>query len=249
MARMNSSLFERIAKHPKILSKFANDQVVRVSISNVRQENPGITPNAAAYLFAKKNGVSVFRQLSDTDKTSLNHVRQSSTSNSSSKTRKTQQIKSKLITGNLIYDPTLIKEANANAEIYPYVYILENTLRNLILDKFSTLSKWWIDKKIVKQDIQDYAKRIVDAEKKHKWVGKRGQHPIYYVGLEHLYKIIEMNFNPYFKDIFDINNLKTWINECVSIRNLVAHNVKTQKSELVNIKIRTKYICNSIKNS
>lgn len=249
MARMDSSLFQRIAKHPKISSKFANDQVVRVLISKIGQENPGITLNAAAYLFAKKHGVSVFRQLSGGDKTSLNHAKQSTTSSSSSKTRKTSQIKSKNIIGNSSYDPKLVKEANANTEIYPYVYILENSLRNLILDKFCTLKNWWTDKRIVKQDIQDYAKNIENAEKKHKWVGKRGDHPIYYVGLEHLYKIIEMNFNPYFKDIFDINNLRTWINECVSIRNLVAHNVRTQKSERDNIKIRTKYICNSIKNS
>ena len=249
MARMNSSLFQRIAKHPKTSSKFANDQVIRVSISNVRQANPGVTPNAAAYLFARKHGVSVFRQLSDDDKLSLNHAKTPIENGSASKTKKSSQIKSKNMTGDAIYDPILVKEANANAEIYPYVYILENTLRNLILDKFSTLGNWWIDKKIVKQDIQDYAKRIADAERKHKWVGKRGQHPIYYVGLEHLFKIIEINFNPHFKNIFDINNLKTWINECASIRNLVAHNVRTQKSELENIKIRTKYICTSIKNS
>jgi len=148
---------------------------------------------------------------------------------------------------NLPFDQTLVKEAEQNREIYPYVYILENSLRNLIQNKFKNVPNWWSNTKIVKQDIQEYAKKIQDVEKKHKWIGKRGNHLIYYVGLEHLYKIIEMNYNPYFKGMFDLSNIKTWINECVPIRNLVAHNIVTQKTERDNIKIRTTYICNSIK--
>ena len=245
MSSIYPPLFKRISEHPKIRTKFANAQVVRVSISKIKQENPGITSNAAAYLFAKKNKVSIFRYLSDEDKQSLSHA-QFVSNQSQSKSKKNKKIQSKSIIGNSIYDPKLIREANANAEIYPYVYILENSLRNLILQKFNSFNAWWLNKNIVKTDIQEYAKKIQDAERKYKWIGKRGDHPIYYVGLEHLYKIIEMNFNPHFRDIFDLQNLRTWINECVSIRNLVAHNVRTEKTERDNIKIRTKYICNSI---
>ncbi|MGI0072607.1 MAG: hypothetical protein ACREA3_02200 [Nitrosotalea sp.] len=246
MVQIDKKIFDKIAKHSKISPKYANAQTIRVLISNIRTQNAGLTPNASAHIFAKKHGVSVFRHLSDDDKKSLKNYNSppSPSSHSKPNTEYPRTRKRKL---QLPFDQKLVQEAEKNMDIYPYVYILENSIRKLILDKFANKNNWWTDSKIVKQDIQDYAQKIQDAEKKHKWVGKRGAHPIYYIGLDHLYKIIEMNYNPHFKNLFEISNLKTWINECVPIRNLLAHNVPTQQSERDNIKIRTKYICNSIK--
>ena len=246
MAKIKSDIFERIANHNKISTKYANTQTIRVLISKIHTNNAGLTPNAAAHIFAKKCGVSVFRYLNAEDKKSLNNYKPSSSF--SSQTNSTAgSLKARKRPLRLPYEQKLVQEAEKNMEIYPYVYILENSIRELILEKFSSISNWWSNTKIVKQDIQDYAKKIQDAEKKHKWLDKRGNHPIYYVGLDHLGKILEMNYNPHFKGLFDIQNLKTWINECVPIRNLLAHNIPTQKTECDNIKIRTKYICNSIK--
>lgn len=185
--------------------------------------------------------------MNDDDKKSLNTYASNSTSKYLYKFN--QQTKPRTRKRSLMpsLDQKLVQEAEKNMEIYPYVYVLENSLRKLILEKFANMNNWWQDKKIVKPDIQDYAQKIQNAEKKHKWVEKRGNHPIYYVGLEHLYKIIEVNFNPHFKGMFDISNLRTWVNECVPIRNLVAHNIPTQKTERDNIKIRTNYICRSVK--
>lgn len=244
MAKIKENIFNIIKNHAKISPKYSNAQTMRVLISKICTNNAGLTPSAAAYIFAKKHGVSVFRYLDDEDKKSLKNYNRTPFANTTSnkslpKTRRRQLT--------LPYDEKLLREAEKNMEIYPYVYILENSIRKLILDKFKGISNWWSNPKIVKQDIQDYAKKIQDAEKKHKWVGKRGNHPIYYIGLDHLYKIIEMNYNPHFKAIFDLSNIRTWISECIPIRNLVAHNVPAQKTERDNIKIRTQYICNSIK--
>jgi len=247
MAGISKNIFLIISTHKKIKPKFANEQSIRQTISNIKRGNPGLTSNGAAQIFAQKYKVSVFRYLNDEDKKSIsNFIPKTSFASTSGKTSKSglRTRKRALV---LPYDQKVVNEAEKNMEIYPYVYILENSLRKLIIDKFANISNWWSNNKIVKQDIQDYAKRIQDAEKKHKWVGPRGNHPIYYIGLEHLYKIIEINYNPYFKGLFDISNLKTWINECVPIRNLLAHNIPTQKTERDNIKIRTRYICNSIK--
>ncbi len=245
MTKIKENIFNIIKDHPKIAPNYANAQTLRVLISKIRTNNAGLTPSAAAHIFAQRHGVSVFRYLDEDDKKSLKNynlspsLTQTRSAKSSLKTRKRPL--------DLPYDQKLVKEAEKNMEIYPYVYILENSIRKLILDKFKGISNWWSNPKIVKQDIQDYAKKIQEAEKKHKWIGKRGTHPIYYIGLDHLYKIIEMNYNPHFKAMFDLSNIRTWINECVPIRNLVAHNVPTQKTERDNIKIRTHYICNSIK--
>lgn len=247
MAGISTNIFSIISTHKKIQPKFANKQSIRQTISNIKKDNPGLTSNGATQIFAQKYGVSVFRYLDDEDKNSMSYFKpktQFALATGQTQKRGPRTRKRALV---LPFDQKLVNEAEKNMEIYPYVYILENSLRKLILDKFAKISNWWLNNKIVKQDIQDYAKRIQKAEMQHKWVGPRGKHPIYYIGLEHLYKIIEMNYNPYFKGLFDISNLKTWINECVPIRNLVAHNIPTQKTERDNIKIRTQYICNSIK--
>jgi len=176
--------------------------------------------------------------LSKEDIDSLKNLKGGTDSSSSKNNHKKIKSKKAIIP----YGQKYITNANQNAEIYPHVFILENSLRDLILQKFQDTNDWWMSTKIVKQDIQKYAQTIMDAEKKHRWLDARGDHPIYYVGLEHLYKIIEMNYNPYFKKIFELSKLKTWIDECVPIRNLLAHNIRTSKEERNNMQIRAKYI-------
>lgn len=241
--KISPKIWEKITSNPKIKVKYRNEQSIRNAISDIHKKNHGVTMNGAAYEFAK-DSVSVYRYLDDKDKQSLQHLRALEVK-SNGGTQKKQRIKTKEVT--LSFGQKYIKEANENASIYPLVYVLENSLRNLILEKFKDEKDWWNNRKFVKDEIRDYAKKIQEAEKRHKWLGKgRGDHPIYYIGLDHLFKIIERNFNPYFKDIFDLGNLRTWINESVPIRNLVAHNIRTQKEERENIKIRAKYICNLI---
>jgi len=247
MAGINKTIFKILSNHKKIQPNFANDQSIRQTISNVKRDNPGLTSNGAAQCFAKKYGVSVFKYLDNEDKQSISYYKPKTSQVFVPRKTSAKSPKSRKKPLKLPFDQKLVNEADKNMDIYPYVYILENSLRKLILDKFTKIPNWWTNNKIVKQDIQDHAKRIQNAEKQHKWVGPRGSHPIYYVGLEHLYKIIEMNYNPHFKGLFEISNLKTWINECVPIRNLIAHNIPTQKRERDNIRIRTEYICNSIK--
>lgn len=227
----------------KIKAEGFKPQTIRDGASRIKKKNHGlVTSNAAAYVWANNNGVNVYRYLSDVDKKSLQHLNVPQVKRELVGTRK---IKTK--SAEVQYGQKYITNANQNAEIYPHVFILENSLRDLILEKFKALGpSWWKDKKIIKEDISKHADYIQEQEKKHKWLGPRGNHPIYYVGLEHLYKIIEMNYNPHFRDIFELSKLKTWIDECVPIRNLLAHNIKTQEEERDNIRIRVKYICNLI---
>ena len=241
---INKKILKKIMSNPKV--KGMKLQSVRDAISKIHKDNYGITINAAAYVFAKRKGFSIYRYLEDDDdKRSLQYLRPQAIPFQVHKKLRRTGIKVKEVT--LSFGKKYIKEANENASIYPYIYVLENSLRELILEKYKDEKDWWNNDKFVKQEIRGYAKRIRDAEKKHRWLGKgRGDHPIYYIGLYHLFKIIEKNFNPYFKNVFDLGNLRTWINESVPIRNLVAHNIKTEREERENIRIRAKYICNLI---
>lgn len=241
--KINEKILEKILNHRIIKNKGIKKQSIRDGSSKIKKDNHGVTSSAAAYEWARKNyGISVYRYLSTEDVTSLHNLKNSTSPPKNNQSSKKIKTKKAVIS----YGQDYITNANQNADIYPYVYVLENSLRNLILKKFQSDKNWWTNKKIVKEDIQKYAQTIMNAEKKHKWLDARGDHPIYYVGLEHLYKIIEMTYNPHFKDIFELTKLRTWIDECVPIRNLLAHNIRTRKEEQDNIKIRAKYICISI---
>jgi hypothetical protein len=230
-----------ILKNPK--TKRMEEQSVRNAISGIRKNNPGVTLNASAQIFAQKKGFSFLGSLTPADRESLRNVARPSSQPSSvrpekiAKTTRRYEIQPD-------FESPFTKEANDNLEPYAFIYLLENGLRRVILDRFESSGNWWIDEGKVPKDVQDYAKKIEDAEKKHTWVNPRGEHPIYYVGLLELFKIIEKTWKPNFKEVFPhLEDLRTWIRESVPIRNLVAHNVKTRPLERANIKIRTDSIC------
>jgi len=90
--------------------------------------------------------------------------------------------------------------------------------------------------------------RIKLLVSKYKWMKKRVERPIYYVGLYELFKIIE-KIDLYSKILDELETLRTWIKEIVPIRNFIAHNVRVGKRDKQNAEIKAEYICNIIENS
>lgn len=241
---------------PEIIEKFLerklfkSKQAVRNYISHIKiRECPHATQNAAAQVAAMIKGFSIRLKIEDKKTLPPNIseiIARYKKINQTEKHNVENHKKIKYKEINPPYGKEFIDEANTNSKIYPYIYILENNLRKLIIETFRERKDWWNNKFIVHKDIQEYAKTIQEAEKKYKWLDKRGNHPIYYIGLQELFKIIEINWQDFKNTFKDLGNLRTWINESIPIRNLVAHNVKIQREEQENIRIRTKYICTLI---
>ncbi len=239
-SRLDPKLFRILKKKTK--GKIS-DQAIRNALSGIRSDIPGITLNAAASIFAQKRGFKVMKYLAEEDRQSLQNISYSLQKSRSILKQPRKSRKTPIIG----FGQKFITDACSNADVYPYIYILENMLRNLILNIFTNEPNWWTKK--VSKDVQEYAKTVQKAEDKHDWLPGRGNHPIYYIGLYELYRIISKNHPQHFKTVFkDQGNLRTWINECVPIRNLLAHNVRVQSSEKQNLKIRTKYICRIVEN-
>src|SRR6266571_6679750 len=153
---VSRNLFEKITSNPRV--KAMREQSVRDAISRIHKKHHGITMNAAAYVFADAKGFGVYRYLSPGDKLSLQHLKTPVPVQSSSAVTQKRKVNMRDIKPDL--DSPFIGEANDNAKAYPYIYILENTLRAVILRKFEGKPDWWKDQSIVKKDIQDYATRI-----------------------------------------------------------------------------------------
>lgn len=231
-------ILRKILSHPRL--RGMNPQSVRNAISKIHRDpsNYGVTMNAAAQEYARTKGFSVYKSLSPEDKKSLQFLK----SGTPAVPTREREFRRRKVDVKPSFGSLFVREANDNASTYFYVYILENELRGIIFDKLGRSQTWWTDEAKVSKEIQEYSARIEEAEKKYPWLKKRGDHPVYYVGLYELFKIIEKNWK-IFRDVFrDLELLRAWIKESVPIRNLIAHNVNTRPQERQNIKIRTDYI-------
>lgn len=206
----------------------------------------------AAYISASKDGIDLHKYLSSKE---VSQIRQLSlqypseintkipNSNSSSDKKSNKKVKQQTFVPN--YETEFYDEANLNNKAYPHIYVIENTLRKIILKKFSNNSKWWKEE-IVPKDVIEYAEKIRTAESKHPWMPKRGKHQVYYLGLEELYKILNKHWDKSFAWIGNREEFRVWINELIPIRNMVAHNSPLSKQDILTTQEKARYITNLI---
>lgn len=113
-------------------------------------------------------------------------------------------------------------DASRMATVYPKLYILENSLRNVINRVMTSAhgTDWW--KKAPSGVIKKVADRKTKESKKP-WHGKRGSHEIYYSDFGDLKDIITKNWSD-FQGIFPKQDwITTKLEELEPPRNVVAH--------------------------
>jgi hypothetical protein len=161
-----------------------------------------ITTEDATYIIAQREGIILDRYL---DKDTVNHVRGIMqqiihiTQDTATIARLARKGKMKSEEKQMVIvfpkeftvtDPILenkrLLEARDMAAIYPLLYVLENSIREII-DRFMTNhygSKWW-DSKAPKELRETVSKRMSD-EQKNSWHQRRGARPIDYIDLNQL---------------------------------------------------------------
>ena len=114
----------------------------------------------------------------------------------------------------------LISDAKEMSEYYTLLYILENTLRNLIRHVFKSEANYW--KLKVNPTIQDDVKRIIEKEK---YFEEGRQDELEYAHLDFLKQIIVKNWSEFSAEINE-NDKTKFINEIekfLPCRNAIAH--------------------------
>lgn len=237
-------------KHWKVQS--IRDKVSRFKI----KECPHATQNAAAHVLSLTLGFSCAKKLKLEDKRSL-------PSNLSDIVSKYKVAAKNKFGGNRVSQtPNLSKkfsrkskksvdlidkEAWKNAAAYPFFYSLENSLRKLILNRMGNDMSWW-KRPFVTDKIVEYATKIAEDEKEIPWRLSRGStHPIYYLTLNHLAKIIQMNW-PKFNKLGDMTSFLTRLKDLIPIRNSIAHHVPITVRDSKEVEISTDKILKIIKN-
>lgn len=155
---------------------------------------------------------------------------------------RTEKVVKVNIAGRLkLSDPLLprrvLQDAKEMAKVYAELYVFENSVREVIKRRLSSVhgDNWWEVR--VQRRIQDEAQKRIDGEDKNPWHGRRGAHPIYYSDLADLSSIIVRNWSD-FADLFPEQSWITQkITEIARSRNVVNHHNPLGKEDQKRIRL------------
>lgn len=129
----------------------------------------------------------------------------------------------------------VLTAANSNAEVYPAIYLFENSVRSFVVAvmKKNYGENWWAERvEKVNTKIHENVTTRKLAEKAAPWHSGRGADPIFFTDIDDLKKIINSNSAEFRKVLggkFD--HLAVWIEEIEKTRNILAHNNPVTKKD------------------
>ena len=162
------------------------------------------------------------------------------------KTNKTSRPSIKMLDGFIFDDPILspakVKESKEMANIYPYIYIMENSIRKVIDSVMSKEygSNWWETKmnvgglKGLKAKVSDHKNR----EERKRWHQRKGDKPIDYLDLKDLPIIVQQyrsNFKPIIDDFHWFEQL---VKEVYESRVVVCHMNPLDKNNIQSVTVK-----------
>jgi len=220
----------------KLLEKKPKTTVYRLIQNKLRDLNGAISRRGAALLVAKDLQINFSKYIGPEDREELARINLPGTRSESPippriiERKVTKEYRPVKLAAFDPYVPSsLLDEANEMAQkVYPYLYIFENSVRNVIralMEKKHGPNWWEIRVKNLHKTIDDEVIRRKHEEKENRWHSTtRGIHEIYYSDINDLRIIVQDNW-PVFKGIHE---RQTWVIEHIMqlsySRNIIAHN-------------------------
>jgi hypothetical protein len=135
---------------------------------------------------------------------------------------------------------SILKDAKKMSEVYPYFYVFENSIRYFIIETLSKYGNdWWSAK--VNPKIQQKATDRQSKEGRNRWHGTRGEHPIFYVDIDDLQKIITSNYDDFKEKLPAVDRPIEWltnrIEEVELSRNIIAHHNPLSDDDIARVKM------------
>jgi hypothetical protein len=121
------------------------------------------------------------------------------------------------------------------AGIYPYLYVFENSVRELIRATLDSIygENWW--NTVVSKETKDKATDRQDKQGKSRYYGTKAPHPIYLVDLDDLRNLIIRNWKDFETKLPKLPNTQAWVINTLQmieeIRNIVAHSNPISKDD------------------
>ncbi len=121
-------------------------------------------------------------------------------------------------------DNRTIYSSIRNAELYPVVYLFENSVRRMIAAVMEKeFGKNWWDTQ-VHPSIRQAVEIRRNEERGYPWHSRRGAKPVYYTDISDLRRIINSHNRIFAKAFGKIPRVELWIEEIEKTRNTLAHN-------------------------
>ena len=204
----------------KILS--ISPQALSKRTQRVKKDYGPMTTEEAVYVIAHNLGIDLSRYLPIAILDRVRSLLPKEIKSLQSDMRSAKKIKQEKISYPLVTRTQINVANNLGMQIYPKLYVLENSIRNLIVNHLEAIEvDWW--ENYVPLKIRNNVSRTMIKEKHYAYREKRGINPISYANFSDLCVIILEN-KPIFKDvILDFEWFKVKMQEIYMVRNNIAH--------------------------
>lgn len=130
------------------------------------------------------------------------------------------------------FSPTVWFQASQMSSVYMILYCIENTLRQLIIDRLSERKglTWW--ENCVSQKIKKNAERIKKEEEVNKYISSRSTILINYTLLDDLGDIICTNWDDFSDIVPDQAWVKSRMSDLTKCRNIIMHTGVLPQNEI-----------------
>lgn len=231
-------------------------QALSLRVQKKKAQSP-MSTEEATYLIAHDTGLRIDKYLAGDQVEKIralhNGLRPHSTAAPNDKSARSRargeprQIKfpGNFSVANPILPPRKLAEAREMAAVYPFLYVLENSMREMIkrimAEKFGT--DWW-DTQLTAGKVKGIHKTAADRMKTEasrlRWYQARGDHPIDYVDLGDLGDLILGKQEVFFPAI--IGEDREWfiqfMKELGPSRNVLCHMNPLNKSNVADVKLK-----------
>lgn len=140
--------------------------------------------------------------------------------------------------------PGKISEAVDMAGVYPLLYLLENSMRELVSEVLEENygADWWekaFTSAKAKAVVRKASERMQSEATMRKWHQRRGDHPIYYVDLDDIGCLIFSKKADFFPDpLSDDGWFSNFIKELVASRNVLCHMNPLDKNNMDDLEVK-----------
>jgi len=253
---INKTLMEELCRKMNIKKSRFYQKIKEV------QNTQFVSKEKAAYILAYQCGIPITSYLDDAELEEIGNFMKNINLGSDKRTHKEEakkEIKIMLYSEKAfkeIKEPLLpenmISDAKKMTQYYPYFYILENSIRNLIIIVMTKKygKNWWRIEIENNNNFKKLCQKVDDRKKpedKIKWHGKRNAHEIFYVDVDDLKKIV-IDYWAYYKNILpDRPWFETTLNIINMSRRVIAHNNPLSERDFKRIKVICQDWCDQMK--
>lgn len=223
----------------ELLSKLGgiSHQALSQRAARIKETYGPMTTEEAVYVIAHIEGIDLSKFLPIATLDRVRSLVPKEIQPNKSQTRPQQRVKRQQSESYPLATKAQVKMAyDLGNNVYPNLFVLENSIRSLITKRLEVLDINWWDK-FVPSPVKNNVSKTMNKEKRYPYREARGNHPISYANFADLSTIIVAN-QPIFQNIIiDFEWFRVKMDEIYMARNNLAHCVSLSSDDVARINL------------